>query len=255
MMITVLFAHVWAATGSPAGADLRYNHMMIHPNIDLELMRQVKHFRSLPLDDLAAIVAAGLVRRFEKGETIFNEGDECAGMHVLLQGRVDLCRIGPEGQLSILNTLKPVVMFNEVAVLDGGPNPVTAQAVEDALIWSVQYREFQQLLARYPQIALGLLEVLARRNRLMIMLYGDLSFRSVPARLAKHLLELSADGMKTIPRIQHPIRVIAARVVTTPEVVSRTFKVLGTRGLIAVDRSSIRVLDVASLQDLAQIVE
>jgi len=239
----------------PVAVDLRYNHRMTHPNIDLERMRQVKHFRNLPLDDLAAIVAAGRVRRFEKGETVFNEGGECAGMHVLLQGRVDLCKIGPEGQLSILNTLKPVIMFNEVAVLDGGPNPVTALAAEDSLIWSVQCGAFQLLLARYPQIALGLLEVLARRNRLMIALYGDLSFRSVPARVAKHLLELSAGGAKAIPRAHHPIRVMAARVVTTPEAVSRTLKALGARGLIAVDRSSIRVLDSVRLQDLAQIVE
>ena len=63
---------------------------------------------------------------------------------------------------------------------------------------------------------------------MMINHYGDLSFRSVPARVAKHLVELSLDGSEIIQRSQHPIKVIAARVVAAPEAVSRTLKVFKT---------------------------
>jgi CRP/FNR family transcriptional regulator len=219
----------------------------------VEQLRRVEHFKHLPQEDLEAIISAGQVRHFLKGETIFNEGEPCAGMHVLLQGRVDLFKISPDGKISILNTLNPVIMFNEVAVLDGGLNPVCAVAEEETIVWKVNCDKFQQLLRQYPQIALGLLGVLARRNRLMLAQYGDLSFRSVTARVAKYLLTLSENGEKTINRSQHSIRNMAARVVTTPEAVSRTLKSFDENHIIAVDRKSIRVLGLERLQQLARV--
>jgi CRP/FNR family transcriptional regulator len=226
---------------------------MEKPSELVEQLRRVEHFKNLSQKDLETIISAGNIKRFLKGETIFNEGDSCAGMHVLLQGRVDLFKMSPDGKVSILNTLRPVIMFNEVAVLDGGPNPVCAMAEEDTLVWRVNCERFQQLLHQYPQIALGLLSVLARRNRMMLAQYGDLSFRSVTSRISKYLLSLSEDGQKTINRSQHSIRNIAARVVTTPEAVSRTLKILNEKKIIAVDRKTIRILDLERLQQLARV--
>ena len=56
----------------------------------------------------------------------------CAGMFVLLAGQVHLRKLGPQGQESILAVIEPVIMFNEVAVLDGGPNLTTAVAAQDS---------------------------------------------------------------------------------------------------------------------------
>lgn len=218
-----------------------------------EQLRRVNHFKSLPLADVIQIVAAGQVRRFARSATLFAEGDPCAGMHVLLSGQVDLCKTGPEGQVSILNTLQPVIMFNEVAVLDGGPNPVSAVAVEDSLIWQVRCERFQVLLDRYPQIARGLLGVLARRNRHMLSHYSDLSFRSVTARVAKRILTLSQEGAQPVRRAEYSVVKLAAQVVTTPEAVSRALRQLAEKKVLAVNRQTILVLDKSRLQELAQI--
>jgi len=218
-----------------------------------EQLRRVNHFKNLPLADLIQIVAAGQVRHFACGATLFTEGDPCSGMHVLLKGRVDLCKTGPEGQVYILNTIQPVIMFNEVAVLDGGSNPVSAVAIEDTLIWRVQCDRFQTLLERYSQIARGLLSVLAHRNRVMLAHYSDLSFRSVTARVAKRILALSQDGAVPVRRAEHSVVKLAAQVVTTPEAVSRALKMLGEQKALAVSRQTLVVLDVTRLQELAQI--
>jgi CRP-like cAMP-binding protein len=98
------------------------------------LIRQlgrVKHFSSLPESAREAIVTAGRVRRFPASSTIFAEGEPCAGMFVLLAGQVHLCKLGLQGQENIMAVIEPVIMFNEVAVLDGGPNPVTSVAIRD----------------------------------------------------------------------------------------------------------------------------
>ena len=216
-------------------------------------LSQVTHFRGLPEKDLLEIVSAGQVRRFPAEAVIFFQDEPCAGMFVLLSGQVRLCRLGPQGQQNILAVVNPVIMFNEVAVLDGGPNPVTAMAAQDCLAWQIPHDAFQDLLQRYPQIGLGLLRVLAVRNRRMIAQYDDLSFRTVLARTAKLLLELSDHGKKTILRRDHSIDMLAAQIASVREAISRSLHYIKKQGAIELSRSTITVLQPDQLAGLAQI--
>jgi CRP-like cAMP-binding protein len=213
----------------------------------------VSHFRRLPLEALKAIVSAGQVRRAEAGALIFREAEPCAGLFVLLAGKVHLSKLSPAGQVSILAVVEPVIMFNEVAALDGGPNPATAAAVEDCVLWNTSCAGLQAILERHPQIGLGLLKVLATRNRMLVSHFEDLSFRSVLARTAKLLLDLSQDGQKAVDRRQHTNRELAARVVTVPEPLSRSLRVLHQGGYIVLSRDSIVVNQPAELARVAQI--
>ncbi|MCX6028000.1 MAG: Crp/Fnr family transcriptional regulator [Chloroflexi bacterium] len=215
-------------------------------------LQRVEHFKNLPEADIRAIVTAGRVRQFTAGETIFMEGAPCAGMFVLLRGRVHLRKLGPSGQESIMAVIEPVIMFNEVAVLDGGPNLATAVTAQDSLAWQIGCESFQALLGRYPQMGLGLLRVLARRNRFLVSQYEDLSFRSVQARAAKLLLELSLGGQQPIDRRKHPSHEMAARIATVPEAFSRALNAFKRSGCLTCTRTTIIVHCVDDLAVLAE---
>jgi len=174
-------------------------------------------------------------------------------MFVLMRGMVHLCKIGPEGQVNIMAVVEPIIMFNEITVLDGGPNPVTAIAVKDCVVWQIGYEAFQGLLDKIPQVGLSLLRVLARRNRQMIAQYEDLSFRSVIARTAKLLLDLSDYGRHPIDRRTCSINEMASRIATVPEAISRSLNLIKQRGVIRVSRTEIEVLSVEELANLAQL--
>jgi CRP-like cAMP-binding protein len=149
--------------------------------------------------------------------------------------------------------MEPVIMFNEVAALDGGPNPVTAIAAQESHSWSIPHEALYGLLKQYPDLSLGLLQVLARRNRMLIELYQNLATRPVVGRLAKLLLDLSDGGRYPIQRRQHSIREMAGRISTVPEAISRSLKVLKERGAIDYTRGQIQILKPSDLADLAQI--
>jgi CRP/FNR family transcriptional regulator len=221
------------------------------PDLIAQLQR-VEHFRRLPEADVRAIVTAGRVRRFDAGELIFLEGAPCAGMFVLLSGQVHLRKVGPQGQESILAVIEPVIMFNEVAVLDGGPNLTTAVAAQGCTAWQIGCANFQALLARYPMIGLGLLRVLAARNRTLVSQYEDLSFRTVQARAAKLLLDLSDAGAQLIDRRKHPNHELAARIATVPEAFSRALNAFKRNGCITCTRSAIAVHCIENLAALAE---
>lgn len=219
----------------------------------IQRMRSVPHFRNSRPEDLEVIASAGSVRPFPAGSIIFNEDEPCAGMFVLLSGRVHLFKMGPRGQQTIITTIDPVIMFNEVSVLDGGPNLTTAQAIEDCVTWQIAYPNFHALVQRYPLVGLGLLRILAARTRLLLEKYEDLSFRSVLARTAKLLLDLSDFGRQPVNRRANSNRDMAAAISTVPEALSRSLQVFKKNGDIVCTRSQIVVRNPAPLAHLAEI--
>ena len=77
-----------------------------------ERLSRVEHFRDLPAAEVLAIVKSGQIRNYHPGEVIFTEEEPSAGLCVLLSGRVQLCMLSPQGQVSILAIFEPVIMFN-----------------------------------------------------------------------------------------------------------------------------------------------
>ena len=219
----------------------------------VQLLGSVKHFQRIKPEELARIVLDGRVQVYQAGEFIFQEGSPNAGLFVLLNGQIQLCKHSPLGQNAILSIFEPVIMFNEVAALDRGPNPVTAIAVGPVQVWRLEADHLDRLIIQYPHIGLGLLRILAARNRHLVAQFEDLSFRSVLARAAKLLIELSANGTLPIDRHRHPVYQMAARIATVPEAFSRTLKVFRTNGDIRSSGSVIEVVNLDHLKDLAEI--
>jgi len=218
-------------------------------------MSRLEHFSKLSTADLAAIVDIGRVRQVAEGEWIFGEGEPCSGLYVLISGRVHLYKIGPEGQEHIMVVLKPVTMFNEVAVLDGGANPATAIAAQDSVVWRSGREDFLGLIVTYPAVGLGMLPILARRNRELVTRFEDLSFRTVRARTAKLLLEISRFGQCPIDRRAYSVNILAARICTAPEAVSRSITFFKLNDYIDSSRTKISIQDPNRLAELAQIAD
>lgn len=215
-------------------------------------MRGVEHFRRLSDEELVGIVHAGEIRRRDRDEVIFVEGEPCAGLFVLLEGQVELRKHSEGGQLSIVSVIEPVIMFNEVPALDGGPNVVTAVTSRESLVWRIDAEGLRLLILRYPTLALGLLHIMAARNRILTAHFEDLSFRPVVGRVAKLLLRLSADGSAPIDRRQHSNSRMAAMVSTVPEAFSRALRLLRQEGAIASTERVITVINRDQLRCFAR---
>ena len=226
---------------------------MINLNALLERMSRLQYFKGLSLSDLNAIVRAGHIRSISAGAVIVSEDTPCAGLFVLLSGMVYCYRTSPDGQAVLVDELTPVTMFNEVAILDGGPNPMTVIAARDSLVWNAEYPVLLALSERYPSVALGFLPILARRTRVLISMVTDICFRSVRARTAKLLLDLSEWGEQPISRQDHSIQKMAAQISAAPEAVSRALSHFRNEKCIRTSRATIEVCAPEELAALAQL--
>jgi len=228
---------------------------MADSNNLVERLGKVSHFRALPVSAIREIVTSGRIFRYSVGSTIFSEGDPCAGLFVLLSGQVQMCKLGIQGQESILSIISPVIMFNEVAVLDGQENPVTAVATLNSITWRIQHEKFHYLMGQYPILGTSLLRVLAKRNRELIANFEDVFSRPVQARTAKVLLDLSHNGKISICRHKHQNPNLAAMAATVPEAVSRHLGIFKETGTIDCSRAKIIIKEPKHLAQIAMIEE
>lgn len=221
----------------------------------VNLLRRVPYFADLPADLIAALAASAVERRYERGQVIFLEGDPCGGLFVVAEGRVKIYKVSRQGREQVLHYLGAGDTFNDVAVLDGGPNPASAAAASEALVYVIARADIQRLAQAYPALAWALIESIARRTRHLVEMVEDLALRSVKARLAKLLLAEARHqtGTDQIDRTQMmTLAEIAARLGTVREVVGRCLRELADEELITFDRHRIVIKDREGLALLAE---
>jgi CRP/FNR family transcriptional regulator len=221
----------------------------------ISLLRRVSYFASLPDALLSELAAVAVERRYGRGQLIFLEGEPCAGLHVVAEGRVRIYKVSPQGREHVLEQLEPGGTFNDVAVLDGGPNPASAMAATDVLLCIISRADIRRLAHAHPELAWALIESIARRARRLVAMVEDLALRSVKARLAKLLLA-EAERTAEQTQIQRDQMVtqaeMAARLGTVREMIGRALRELADEELIAFDRHRIIILDRARLADVAE---
>jgi len=221
------------------------------PDAALEVMRSVPYFAHLDAAAMEAVAGKATRRRYSRGELIFLEGDPCAGLHVIQEGRIKLYKVSLEGREQIVRLLGPGQFFNEVAVFDRGSNPVSATAVLDSTVWVVDCGAMVDLVATHQALAAAIIENLASRSRHLLSLVEDLSLRTVSARLAKLLLTRArSEAEAPQPMTQQEM---AAQLGTVREMVGRVLRTFEDEGLIRFDRHRLVILDQEGLEQEAMI--
>lgn len=217
---------------------------------DPALLRRVPYFGGLPESLLGSLAAACIARQYDRGQVIFLEGDPCAGLHIMDAGEVKIYKLSPQGREQILHRVGPGETFNDVAVLDGGPNPASAAALAATSLWVITRGALQGLAQQHPALAWALIESIARRARHLVAMVEDLSLRSVKARLARLLLQEAERSTQagTLERSQMVTQAeMAARLGTVREMIGRALRELADDGVIEFDRHRIVVVDRAAL--------
>ena len=136
---------------------------------------------SLRAEDREALAPLCEMRGYEKGETIFREGDPGERIHFVFLGRVKIVKAGP-GRDLILEILGPGEPVGAVAAFERKPFPATAIALEASGIVSIPERQFFELLEKRPEITRRLFAGLTMRlmnlNRHLADMLGSVEYRA-----------------------------------------------------------------------------
>lgn len=124
------------------------------------LLKQVPLFSRLSDRGLRAILKSAADKEFKAGTKIVSEGDTGVGFYLILSGGAEVRRGGER-----LAKLGKGSFFGEMSLLDGAPRSADVIATEDTRCLVLSPWAMKGLIAGYPEVALGMLEELARRLR------------------------------------------------------------------------------------------
>lgn len=194
-------------------------------------------FAGLDGEALAEVVRQAATRRVPKGTPIFAQGDEGAGGHALIDGRVKIVQAGADGQQVVMRLIGPGEMFGTLAMFTGGTYPADAVAVSDCVEIHWSAATMTALMERHPRIALNALAIVGQRLQEMQNRLREVSTQRVERRIAHALVRLVRQAGRRVEdgvEIDFPLsrQDVAEMTGTTLHTVSRTLSAWEGQGIV-----------------------
>ena len=215
---------------------------------------------SLTPGDRATLVRQCKWRRFEEGEQILDRLDESQDICFIVEGRARIVNHTVGGREISFDDVEPGGFFGEMSAIDGAPRSATVIALTRTQVAFLSPRRFEELVLRFPRIALAVmtrLTAMVRRSTERIM---DLSTLGAANRIHAELLRLAhpsgaAGAANANTALIKPIPVhsdIASRVSTTRETVARVLNDLARDGLVERGDAALVIRDLSKLRHMVE---
>jgi CRP/FNR family cyclic AMP-dependent transcriptional regulator len=216
-------------------------------------LAKVPIFSGLEENELSFLAQRTVLRNYSADQSVFGEGEPCAGLYVVEAGHVRIFKSSANGREQVLSIDGPGSSIAELPVFDGGNYPASATAIDDATLLFVSKQDFQALCLAHPQVALKVLRVVGSRLRKLVGIIEELSFTTVRHRLASFLLRLAQkDGQRCSGGVEITLpasnQELASHIGTVRELVSRNLSRLQAEGILEIDGRRVTISNLKALE-------
>ncbi len=201
--------------------------------------------------ELNTLLHISKLHAYEKDQIVFLEGESIKELYFVLEGWFKAEKVSREGRGQTLRLIGPGEILNELAVFSGDSSSVSAVAMEPAVVFSLTQAQVEKLLTDSPSFSRAVIQNLAQRIQHLLNHIENLSLYPVEVRLARFLLDNAEEGMMTRQPWQTQSE-IANQLGTVMDVVNRNLQKMARRGLISLDRDTIKIVNQKGLEDLAR---
>ena len=215
-----------------------------------QILKNSPFFAGLSDLDLDALLDISRIREHARGELLFSDGELATGFFVVLDGKVKVYKLSPDGKERILHVIHPGGTFAEAAIFGDGLYPAYAEPLQVSTLFFLPKDGFLGLLMNNGKIAINMIAGMSRFLRQFASQIEELTFKDVPSRLARYLMDLSR-GSKQIVELPISKSQLASNLGTVSETLSRTLRKLSEDDLITVAGKTVEILDFSRLEELA----
>jgi CRP-like cAMP-binding protein len=205
-----------------------------------------------------ALQPLGTAQAFRRHSSIFTPAQPAHALYLLVAGQVSLQMLSAEGRVLTIKVVEPGQIFGHSA-LDGGERYDTyAEALKPVRLVMVPRERVLGALSASPALGGALIELLGQHRLSVGRRLEEVAFKSVPARLASVLLEMSeaeAEAQGPRPRRRVPRRThqqLAEMINAYRETVTKVINQFRDARLLDVDNSGITLLNPSRLHELSQ---
>lgn len=209
------------------------------------LLKLFPVFTEMPATEVDRILAAASVRRVKAGIPVFSAGNPCTGFPMLVGGTVRVTKANPQGREVQLYRVKPgeSCIMSTGCLLGDVRYGATGFAQTDVTLITLPPALFNELLASNAPFRRYVFTLFSERLAAMMELVEAVTFQRMDRRLATMLLERG--GI-----IHASQQKLADDLGTVREMVGRVLRNFEDRGLVALGREQIRVIDPDGLRSV-----
>jgi CRP-like cAMP-binding protein len=221
-----------------------------------ELLRTTPVFQRLSPEDRRRVAEVTTVRRFARGDTIFEQGMPSDAFYTIASGRVKIFKMMPTGKDLILEVFGRGDPLGALAAYDGRPFPASAVALEDTACLVIPRPVFFRLLEEHPSLVRGLMAGLTVRLVELTNRLAELSGGRIEPRFARLFLKLAGEMGRTerggtfVP-LALSRQELADLTGTTIETCIRIMSRWSKDHVVLTEKDGFIVLDRAALESLA----
>ena len=211
---------------------------------DWLIVRSTPLFGTMPLEVAQSVIGVQAVRSYDKGITLFQQGEPAAAFYVVLDGWVKLYRNTPDGNEAVVGVFRRGETFAEAAMFVGGRYPVNAEVVIPSRLLRVDGAVLMRRIREQPELALAMLASASYHLKALVEQIEQIKILSAPQRIADFLIRLCPvrEGGCQID-LPYEKALIAGRLGMKPESLSRGLAKLRPLG-VTVDREQVAIVDV-----------
>ena len=216
----------------------------------IAVLRNIPLFSDLSDQDLARLVNDWRLKKYDKDEIIFRQGDDSHEMYVVLEGKVRIFRTTPAGDETSISIFSDNDLIGEFAAIDDQPRSATAKAIMPSVLLTMTRDRFLYHVQSIPNLAIALIKILADKLRWTTIYAETIAQYDAAGRLL-HILLLYNDqfGKEIEPGKKYELDLalnqtdLASLVGARREWINRLLRDWQKRGLIEYNAGKIILLD------------
>lgn len=216
---------------------------------DLEsCVASVPIFNHLEEEQMKEIMQLVKHSDYKKNEYIYMAGDQSDTLYIVRKGRMKLFRISESGKEQVLAFINPGEFTGELALFREGYYERFAQATMDTQICTIERKDLEEILLKYPTISLKLLSEFSNRIENSEKQQTRYATEKVDTRIALFIAESLEDENTKIFEFPMSKKDLASYLGTSPETISRKLGEFEDQGYIKkISNKKIKVLDLDGL--------
>jgi CRP-like cAMP-binding protein len=148
----------------------------------------------------AAVIDAGRIIKFHRGEPLYHPGDEPGGMYGVAEGGIVLSTIGRDDLPVAGHIVRPCTWFGYGSVFDRQRRMLIPTANETSQVLYVALSEFERLRTAFPSAGRAFGQLATRGEAIYLSIVTDLLIANTDRRLAAVLLRVTGAETPDRPR-------------------------------------------------------
>ncbi len=158
--------------------------------LDESLLSTLPPFARLETSEIVNILGQATTRRFDVGDTVFEEGDHADRFYLLLDGYIRVVRITPDGDQVIALHIPSGQLFGIAKALGRDTYPATAMTATESLVLSWPTSLWDEFAVKYEGFSTETYKTVGQRIGDMNNRIVEMATQHVEQRIACAILRL-----------------------------------------------------------------